>query len=129
MLFRGLLVKAIRFANFTGFYIGFRLLWPSRRFAFGWLLMVDGCYFLCSTLRKKKDKERTRGSVVFTLFECGGVFLGALKRRGSSITLRCIMKSVLFVECQQVMKITLFRGHPRGWRGGSVGAVASQRNF
>lgn len=74
VLFRGLLAKGIRFADFTGFYMGFRLLWPSRRFAFGCLLMVA----ICFALHRGKREERGRAeSVCFTLFEVGGVFLGA----------------------------------------------------
>lgn len=58
-------------ANFKGYplCIPYRLLYrfsPSLAFqAVCFWLLVDGCYFLCSTLRKKKDKERTRGKCLF----------------------------------------------------------------
>lgn len=70
---------------------------------------------ICFALHRGKREERGRAeSVCFTLFEVGGVFLGAWRTEGKKWTYIYIVKSALFVECQRVMKITLFRGHPRG---------------
>lgn len=62
VLFRGYLQRASALQTLQALY------WLSPSLAFQavcFWLVVDGCYFLCSTLRKKKDKERTRGKCLF----------------------------------------------------------------
>lgn len=109
-------------ANFKGYplCIPYRLLYrfsPSLAFqAVCFWLVVDGCYFLCSTLRRERNEDAGKVFVLhcLELAVCfwavvGGVF---------GVTYMYIIKSTLFVEYQRVIKITLLGGIPGG--GGAL---------